>query len=105
MRSREDSINYWKGMLEIKEWDITTKEIDPKSVTYDSDCSTEDRYFVGIETDHQNKKGTIYHDRDITDRDVIHELLHVRYPNASESWVNEMEEILYRLPNRLIKTK
>jgi len=29
----------------------------------------------------------------------------VRYPNESESWVNEMEEILYRLPNRLIKTK
>ena len=74
MINKEDYINYWKDLLNISEWDIKTEEIDPKSVTYDNDCSVEDRYFVGIDVNHNHKKATIYHDRPLTDRDVILDL-------------------------------
>jgi len=39
----------------------------------------------------------LYHDRDLTERDVIHELLHVRYPDWTEDQVNQVEELLYKL--------
>lgn len=97
MNKEEDCINYWKDMLEIKEWDITTKGINPKSVTYDSDCSAEDRYCVGVLADRDTKTATIYHDRELTERDIIHELLHVRYPKWIEDHVNEVEELLYKI--------
>ena len=61
---------------------------------YDNDCPIKDRYFVGIEIDKENKAGTIYHDRELTEADIIHELLHVKYPNKSEDWINKTENII-----------
>jgi hypothetical protein len=93
--NKKETIDYWKEFLDISDWDIKTKKINPKAVVYDNQCPDEDKYFVGIEANHKDKLGTIYHDRDLTERDIIHELLHVRHPEESESWVNEMEGNLY----------
>tara|TARA_R110001606_G_scaffold375355_1_gene533603 strand:- start:396 stop:683 length:288 start_codon:yes stop_codon:yes gene_type:complete len=87
-------INKWQGKLQLTEWEFPTQEIMPEQVTYDNDCPDEDKYFVGIEIDTLKKVGTIYHDRAITEKDIIHELLHVKYPNKSESWVNEIEDLI-----------
>ena len=85
-------IEKWKLLLRLHGWSITTKAIHPDQVTYDDDCPPDERYFVGIEIDYKSKAGTIYHDRELTEKDIIHELLHVKYPDKSEDWVNKTTE-------------
>ena len=87
-------INKWQSRLNLKEWSFPIQEIQPTQVTYDNDCPVKDRYFIGIEIDKENKIGTIYHDRELTEADIIHELLHVKYPNKSEDWINTTENII-----------
>ena len=87
-------INKWQSKLNLNEWEFTIQEIQPDQVIYDNDCPDEDKYFVGIEIDKHNKVGTIHHDRELTEQDIIHELLHVKYPNKTEDWVNEVEELI-----------
>lgn len=77
-------IEEWKTKLEISDWCITTEKIDSKQVIYDGED-----YFVGIAIDRDNQSGVIYHDIDLTEEAIIHELLHVRYPEENEDWVNE----------------
>ena len=89
-----NKLSKWQSKLNLNEWEFTTKEILPEQVVYDNNCPDEDKYFVGIEIDKHNKVGTIYHDREITEKDIIHELLHVKYPNKSEDWVNEIENLI-----------
>ena len=90
-------INKWKKILSLNDWEFTTESIDPNAVMYNDDCPIEDRYYVGVEPNHDTKTATIYHDRELTERDIIHELLHVRYPIWTEDQVNEAEELLYNI--------
>ena len=87
-------VHKWQSKLELKEWSFIIDEIQPTQVTYDNDCPVKDRYFIGIEIDKENKIGTIYHDRELTEADIIHELLHVKYPNKDEAWINTTENII-----------
>ena len=87
-------IKKWQDKFQLTGWTITTEAIDKLSVIYDKDCPDEDKYFVGIEIGHIKKTGIIYYDRAITEEDIIHELLHVKYPDWSEDQVNEETEIL-----------
>ena len=87
-------IHKWQSKLNLKEWSFPIQEIQPKQVLYDNDCPVKDRYFVGIQIDQQNKIGTIYHDRELTEADIIHELLHVKYPEKDEDWINKTENII-----------
>ncbi|HXG07725.1 MAG TPA: hypothetical protein VNI77_10425 [Nitrososphaera sp.] len=43
---------------------------------------------VGVESDHRKKKACIYYTRRLTEEDIVHELLHVRYPLWTEEQVN-----------------
>jgi len=90
-------VDKWQSKLNLKEWSFTTEDIQPTQVTYDNDCPVKDRYFVGIQIDKENKVGTIYHDRELTEADIIHELLHVAFPNKSEAWVNETENLISKI--------
>jgi len=87
-------VNKWQSKLNLKEWRFTVQEIHPTQVLYDNDCLIKDRYFIGIEINQKNKIGTIYHDRELTEADIIHELLHVKYPNKNEDWINKTESII-----------
>jgi len=87
-------VDKWQSKLNLKEWTFPVQEILPEQVVYDNDCLVKDRYFIGIEIDKENKIGTIYHDRELTEADIIHELLHVKYPNKSEEWINKTENII-----------
>mgnify|MGYP005655541263 FL=1 len=87
-------VDKWQSKLNLKEWIFPIQEIQPEQVVYDNDCPVKDRYFIGIEIDKENKIGTIYHDRELTEADIIHELLHVKYPNKSEDWINKTENII-----------
>jgi hypothetical protein len=87
-------INKWQDKFQLTDWEFTTQKIQPEQVVYDDDCPDEDKYFVGIEIDTLRRVGTIHHDRELTEQDIIHELLHVKYPNKTEDWVNEVEELI-----------
>ena len=87
-------VHKWQSKLNLKGWSFLIDEIQPNQVVYDNDCPVKDRYFVGIEIDKENKIGTIYHDRELTEADIIHELLHVKYPEKDEAWINTTENII-----------
>ena len=92
----------WQIKLGLQGWEITTKEILDAQVTYPDDLRGEDRSFVGISI--KPPKATIYHSRELTEEDIIHELLHIKYPYRSadfktwddyEDWVGEETWELY----------
>jgi len=87
-------VDKWQSKLNLKEWTFPVQEILPEQVVYDNDCPQKDRYFVGIEIDQENKVGTIYHDRELTEADIIHELLHAKYPGKNEAWINKTENLI-----------
>lgn len=92
--SRDNLIHKWKNRFQLTDWEFQTQEILPDQVVYDDDCPDEDKYFVGIEIDQLRRVGTIHHDRELTEKDIVHELLHVKYPNKNEDWINDAEELL-----------
>ena len=42
--NKKETIDYWKEFLDISDWDIKTKKINPKAVVYDNQCPDEDKY-------------------------------------------------------------
>lgn len=75
-----------------------TEEIDPNAVAYSDDCPEKDRYFIGVYPKHADKIATIYHDRPLTEEDIVHELLHIRHPQWSEKEVNDdTERLIYKI--------
>ena len=44
--------------------------------------------FVGVVPDHERRHAEIFHTRKMTAEDIVHELLHVKYPHWSEDQVN-----------------
>lgn len=83
-------IEYWKKKLGLQHLIITTELIDREQVTFPDDISEEDRYFVGIAL--KDDEAIITHDRDLTEEDIVHELLHLAHPEKTgqegEDWIN-----------------
>lgn len=95
-----DMVGYWIDVLGLKGWTITTMAIGKEAVTYADDVPIEDRYFVGVQANKENMRAIIYHDRPLNEEDVVHELLHVKYPKWSEDRVNkETEKLLKEIIN------
>ena len=91
MLTTKQTIKKWQDKLEIPKWDITLESIHPEQIEYNGE-----NYFIGITRDFKNKRGVIYHDIDLYEEAIIHELLHIRYPTRSEDWVNKKTEILLK---------
>jgi hypothetical protein len=72
-------INKWLKKLELTDWTIELE-----AIKHEQDSNT--------------KHGIIYYDRPLTEEDIVHELLHVKYNNWSEDQVNTETE-------RLLKSK
>ena len=91
-----DMVCYWIDVLDLKGWNITTEHIPLMSVTYAEETPDKDRYFVGIKINRESMLARIYHDRPLNDEYIVHELLHVKYPQKDEDWINETtEQYLY----------
>ena len=88
-------INKWKSLLNI-ESKITTRSIDRDQVLIDNDIPVEDRYFVGV-YEINNKEYEIIHDRKLRQDDVVHELLHVKFPTMTEETINTLTPILLKI--------
>lgn len=82
-------ITKWQSRLGLDQWQISTEQIQGEQVVYAKDCPDEDKFFIGIQTNTKDKTGIIYHDIDLYEEAIAHELLHVKYPDKSERWINE----------------
>jgi hypothetical protein len=91
--SINNKISFWKKILNIEHYVINVEKISIYQVS-DDFCFVGNS-FVGISTDHTHKIATIFHTRQLQDDDIIHELLHVKYPDWTEAQVNKrMDELL-----------
>ena len=90
-------IEYWQEAFDIQDWDIATEQIDLENVTVEWAGET---YFVGIARNFVSKKATVYHDIELTEESIIHELLHIVFPRPQinesyqeyEKWITEASE-------------
>ncbi len=89
-------IEYWQTMLEITDWEISCEMISEMQVVDALDRNTPGHEFVGIAIESDVKKGTIFHTRALLEDDIIHELLHVRFPEWSEHDVNFWTNLLMK---------
>jgi|TARA_R110002020_G_C16059628_1_gene755341 hypothetical protein len=83
----------WKDKLGISNWNITTEKIKPEQVIYNGETE-----FIGVCFDRKNqlKEAIIYHDCNLYEEAIVHELLHIRYPDKDEEWINnKTKQILY----------
>jgi|TARA_R110000782_G_scaffold207235_1_gene295757 hypothetical protein len=85
-------IKKWQLNFGITDWQITTEKIDSNQIIYNGET-----YFVGIERDFKKKEGIIYHDIDLCEESIVHELLHVQNPGKDEDWVNKKTNQLLNL--------
>jgi hypothetical protein len=85
-------LNTWKAKLGIHDWRIYMERISTNQVS-DDDLRI-GHQFVGICPDHTEKKATIYHTRKLKLDDLVHELLHVKFPMWSEEKVNSITDYL-----------
>lgn len=93
----EDVIKKWQHILRLKDWTIKTNKIYSESIIYNGE-----KYFIGIHRDFGRKLGIIYHDVDLTEEDIVHELLHIVFPIPQEDesyedyerWITEAAENL-----------
>lgn len=89
-------INFWKRKLKIQHYHISLEKISESQVC-DDDLNTGNE-FVGIYTDHENLRAYLLHTRELKLDDVIHELLHVKYPQWTDEEVSrETEKIMKKL--------
>lgn len=87
-------LNYWKRYLLIEEWTIDTEAISLWQVSDDFCCTG--HQFVGVSRDTTYKQATIHHTRSLTEEDIVHELLHLRYPKWSEEKVVKYTDLLLK---------
>lgn len=90
--SRREKIKFWQQKLEIQEWSIIPERIMNEQVVYPKDLELKE--FVGISINHDNKTAVLNHTRDLTDFDIVHELLHCKWPETSEDAINHATNII-----------
>ncbi len=80
-------IALWQRRLGLEDYCITAERLSVFQVADDL-CSVGNS-LVGVCADHAAKTAVIYHTRCLRQEDIVHELLHVRFPSWSEEQVNE----------------
>ncbi len=87
-------VKKWQSLLNIIHWDIICEPIDEMQVMDDLKGDFPGHEFVGIAIDFVNRSGIIYHTRTLKDDDIVHELLHVQFPEWSEQTVNYWTDLI-----------
>jgi hypothetical protein len=93
----EKMLKEWMKILRLQDWNITLERIHPEQIEYDDEF-----YFIGITRDFGHKTAIIYHDVDLDEESIIHELLHIVFPAPQEDetyedyerWITEVAENL-----------
>lgn len=87
-------LKVWQHLLDLSHWSIFFEPIDEMQVLDDLYGNMPGNEFVGIAIDFKNQTGVIYHTRSLNDDDIVHELLHVRFPEWSEEEVNYWTDLI-----------
>lgn len=89
MHARE-IVAHWQKWFGLDAYSIDIQRVSLFQVTSEDDMFVEGvgSSLVGIEIDHSNKQACIYHTRQLTEEDIVHELLHVLNPTWTERQVN-----------------
>ena len=82
-------IESWAKRLGVDDWDIRTERIDPKQVEYNGED-----YFIGIERDFDGRSAVIYHDIPLDEESIVHELLHIAFPQGDDEDYYEYEKFI-----------
>ena len=82
-------IDSWVKRLGLEDWRISTERIDPDSIDYNGED-----YFVGIERDFDDRNAVIYHDIPLDEESIVHELLHICFPQADDESYEEYEKFI-----------
>ena len=91
-RDMKNLYKKWQSIFGISDWQIKTERILPEQIEYSGET-----YFIAIERDFDKKEGTIYHDIDLCEESIVHELLHIKNPEKDEDWVNAKTNQLLKL--------
>lgn len=89
-----EQVKKWQSLLDIPHWTIECKPINEMQVMDDLYNDLPGHEFVGIAIDFVTRSGIIYHTRTLQDDDIVHELLHVRFPEWSEQTVNYWTDLI-----------
>ncbi len=82
-------IRSWAERLGVDDWDIRAERIDTGQVEYNGED-----YFIGIERDYENRKAVIYHDVPLDEESIVHELMHIAFPQAEDEEYEEYEKFI-----------
>jgi len=93
-RAGLDLLRKWQTAMGIADWEVGCEPIAEMQVVDALKGGTPGHEFVGISIDVEKKEATIHHTRSLVEEDIIHELLHVRYPEWSEDEVNSCTDCL-----------
>ena len=85
----EHLIERWKPILQIEDWEITTQRIESSQIDY-----ADQDYFIGIERNFDNQTAIIYHDVDLYEEAIVHELLHIKHRRIPGTTFEEYEEFI-----------
>ena len=79
-------ISKWKDTIGIPHYTIKTFQVPPEMVTEANfEIGGE---FVGITPNHSEMYASLFHTRPLEDDDIVHELLHIKYPEWGENEIN-----------------
>lgn len=94
MHKTLDLLEFWKSVLNIT-IKITCERISIHQVTAEnSRCATS---LVGVVNN--GRSATIYHTRSLKEDDIIHELLHIAFPECTEADVSRLTTDLLSFKN------
>lgn len=85
-------IDSWALRLGVDDWDIRTEKIKPEQIEYNGE-----KYFVGVERNYEDRKAVIYHDIPLDEESIVHELLHIAFPQAEDEDYDEYEKFIEKI--------
>lgn len=85
-------IKIWQERLGITDWVIRTRKISPGQIEYNGED-----YFIGIERDFDRGEAVIYHDVPLCEESIVHELMHIVFPEKNGEDYDEYEKFIDKL--------
>lgn len=88
-------LQHWTKKLSLTSYKIKLRKVSALQVA--DEFYRVGNHLVGVVINHKKKKAIIYYTKKLGEEDILHELLHVKYPSWAEDKVRE--ETKKTLPN------
>lgn len=85
---KRETVKYWQSILSLEDWKVIFTPISEMQVVDSMFGDTPGHELVGVVINSRSKIANIYHTRYLSEEDIIHEFLHVRFRNWTEDKVN-----------------